>query len=255
VMMEMWYPIYLLVVIILFFNACGKNLEDPDPPARPEWMPKSLPYDTTETGIDAIPESDYIVLEWYTGNEDDLNTYRIYRTSRKIENKYDLLEEVPSDLMAGSINTYLDESVSIGTSYFYFLRAVDQAGNLSPRSDTIEYKLVTKVNLREPVNVTITDVKPTFKWSDVGTAASEYVIRVEQLNPIQVIWLSALSRRGYTDEIQSIKYGTENTFYLTQEELSRGVNYRWRIDAVATFNREGDEVAGSESNWGYFRIQ
>jgi len=254
-MMEIWRPIYLLVVIILFFNACGKNLEDPDPPARPEWVPKSLPYDTTETGIDAIPESDYIVLEWYTGNEDDLNTYRIYRTSRKIENKYDLLEEIPSDFMPGSVNTYFDENVSIGTPYFYFLRAVDQAGNLSPRSDTIEYKLVNKVNLREPLTNDITNVTPTFKWSDVGSAASEYVIRVEQLNPNRVVWLSATSRQSYTDEVQSLKYGTGSIFHLAQDKLSRGVNYRWRIDAVATFNREGDEVAGSESNWGYFRIQ
>ncbi|HOG75316.1 MAG TPA: hypothetical protein PLQ47_03710, partial [Candidatus Marinimicrobia bacterium] len=100
-----------------------------------------------------------------------------------------------------------------------------------------------------------TDVKPTFKWSDAGSAASEYVIRVEQFNPNRVMCLSATSRQSYTDEVQSLKYGTGIIFYSAQDTLSRGVNYRWRVDAVATFNREGDEVAGSESNWGYFKIQ
>ena len=242
-----------MVALILLLNTCGKNLEDPDPPAQPEWVAKSLPYDTTETGIDAVPNGDFIQLEWYTGDEDDLSSYRIYRTSGDIENKFDLIEEIQSDLMAGSINIYLDENVSINTPYFYFLRAVDQAGNLSLRSDTVEYKLVVKVNLRGLFDTT--DVNPTFKWSDAGSAASEYVIRVEQFNPNRVMCLSATSRQSYTDEVQSLKYGTGIIFYSAQDTLSRGVDYRWRVDAVATFNREGDEVAGSESNWGYFKIQ
>ncbi|HRS91460.1 MAG TPA: hypothetical protein P5028_05360, partial [Candidatus Marinimicrobia bacterium] len=67
--------------------------------------------------------------------------------------------------------------------------------------------------------------------------------------------LSATSRQSYTDEVQSLKYGTGSIFHSAQDTLSRGVDYRWRIDAVAAFNREGDEVAGSESYWGYFKIR
>ena len=240
-----------MVALILLLNTCGKNLEDPDPPSRPEWVAKSLPYDTTETGIDAVPNGDFIQLEWYTGDEDDLSSYRIYRASGDIENKFDLIEEIQSDLMAGSINIYLDENVSINIPYFYFLRAVDQAGNLSLRSDTVEYKLVVKVNLRGLFDTT--DVKPTFKWSDAGSAASEYVIRVEQFNPNRVIWISALTPQNYSGDIQSLVYGSPDVFYLAQSELSSGVSYRWRIDIVSALDRENE--AGSESYWGYFTVQ
>lgn len=243
----------IIVMIMLLLNACGKNLEDPDPPARPEWAVKSSPYDTTESGIDANPSGDVIGLEWITGSEDDIDIYRLYRASGSIKEKFSLLEEVPSNLTAGAISTYIDDNVSIGSPYYYFLRAVDQSGNLSPRSDTIGYKLVQKVNLIEPATSNITTVKPTFKWSDPSTSVSEYVIRVEQFIPNRVIWLSAISRQNYSSDPQSLIYGGGTVFYLAQVELSRGVNYRWRIDTVSALDRENE--AGSESNWGYFTIQ
>lgn len=243
---------YLVIFIMFLLNACGKNLEDPNPPACPEWVSKSSPYDTTESGIDTDPNGDVIILEWYTGADEDIDTYRIYRAS-DIEDKFNLLDEVQSQLTAGAVNTYLDENVAIDSPYYYFLRAVDQAGNYSPRSDTVGYKLLRKINLYEPITSTISDVKPTFKWSDPSSAASEYVIRVEQFNPNRTIWISALSRQDYSDAIQSIKYGEGSVFFFAQNELSRSLIYRWRIDAVSALDRENE--AGSESNWGYFTTQ
>jgi len=244
-----------LFIICLLFSSCGENLEDPDPPSRPQWIEKSLPYDTTESGIDADPNGDVIVLEWLTGNEDDLDSYRIYRTSGSTEEDFILLDEMNANPVAGSESEYIDENITVGSFYFYFIRAVDQAGNLSPRSDTLEYKITQKVNILSPSG-TIATVKPTFQWADPVSASSEYVIRVEQFSPNRVIWLAGLTRQTYTvGEPQSLVYGAGTVFYLAQSELSRGVNYRWRLDAVTSFNRDNTEIAGSESNWGYFIIQ
>lgn len=239
--------------MILLLNACDPSLEDPNPPAKPEWVPKSTPYDTTESGIDADPVGDVILLEWYTGEDDDIENYRIYRASESIEEKFNLLEEVRAIINVGAVNTYIDDNVSIGIPYYYFLRAVDQAGNLSPRSDTLGYKLLQKINLYEPISGTVSQVKPTFKWSDPTSAASEYVIRVEQFNPNRVIWISALTPQNYSGDIQSLVYGSPDVFYLAQSELSSGVSYRWRIDIVSALDRENE--AGSESYWGYFTVQ
>jgi len=247
--------IFFLLVIFVLFSTCGKNLEDPDPPSRPQWVEKSLPYDTTESGIDADPNGDVIVLEWLTGTEEDLDFYRIYRASGSTESDFDLLDEMSADPVAGSENEYIDENVELDRIYFYFLRAVDQAGNLSPRSDTIEYKITQKVNILSPSG-TISTVKPTFQWADPVSSSSEYVIRVEKISPNRVIWLAGVTRQTYSvGETQSLVYGAGTIFHLAQSELSRGVNYRWRLDAVTSFNRDNTEIAGSESNWGYFIIQ
>jgi len=248
---NMRFMISITLFVIALLSACGENLEDPDPPARPEWVVKSLPEDTTETGIDADPNGDVINLEWLTGSEDDISNYRLYRAIDNDEDGFDLLTEIIPNLTAGTVNSYIDEDVSIDRDYFYFLRAIDQAGNLSTRSDTIRYKLVTKVNLLEPSG-TISSVSPTFKWNDPSNSVSEYIIRVEQFNPHRVVWIASLIRSGYTDDEQSRSYGSTGSVF--QNELSRDVIYRWRIDGVGNFDRE-NEISGSESNWSYFIVQ
>jgi len=251
----MWRTGIFILIFSVIFITCGENLEDPNPPARPQWVEQSLPYDTTESGVDADPDGDKINLEWPTGSEDDLNSYQIYRASGSAENKYSLIDEVDAVPVTGAVNEFVDGNILIGTQYYYFCRSVDQAGNLSPHSDTITYKLIQKVNLLSPSG-TISITQPTFRWTDMSSSASEYVIRVEQISPHKVIWLSAITRQNYTiGDPQSLIYGGGEIFYLAQASLTQGINYRWRVDAIATFDRNGHEIAGSESNWGLFIIQ
>jgi hypothetical protein len=239
---------------MLVFTNCGKNIEDPEPPARPEWVGKTSPYDTTEAGIDADPSSNAIVLEWRTGSEDDLASYRIYRATGSDKNDFAFLDEVNAGASAGSISNYADEDISIGTKYFYFLRVVDLANNFSPRSDTLEYELIPKVNLLSPTG-TITSNKPDFVWRDLNSLASEYVIRVAQFSPNTTIWLAAVTRQNYTGESQVLHFGNGTVFYQAQAELTPGIDYRWRIDAIADVDRNNVEIAGSESEWKYFIIE
>lgn len=243
------------IAAILFTGliaACGPNLEDPEPPARPQWVAKSAPDDSLETGIDADPSGDIIQLEWYNGGEEDLAVYRIYRTDDPEKGLYSLLAEVSAATLPGEVITFIDEEVTVGVDYAYFLKAVDQAGNRSANSDTIQYCLIPKVDLLEP-HGTISSTKPVFKWRDLASPASQYVIRVEELTGSPVCWLGMTMRQNYVGEIQSLNYGEKGKVY--QQELTRNKSYRWRIDGIYNFDRKGNEIAGSESNWGYFTVQ
>jgi len=237
---------------LFWLLSCGGNVEDPDAPVRPQWVPKSAPDDSLESGIDADPNGNVIMLEWYNGTEDDLAGYRIYRASGEDAKDFQLLTEINALAIPGAIMTYIDEAVDLRTEYAYFLRAYDQAGNFSVRSDTIHYQLIEKVDLMEPLG-SVNTTRPVFKWSDLRSPATEYVIRVEQIGASHVCWLCRLVRQNYVGEIQSKTYASDGQVY--QSELVSGQVYRWRVDCIYNFDRNGVEIAGSESNWGYFTIQ
>lgn len=240
------------ILLCSLSTVCGPNLEDPEPPARPQWVAKSAPDDSLETGIDADPSGDIILLEWYNGAEEDLAFYRLYRAENPDEGRFELLTEVQAQMLPGEVITYIDEGVKVGTDYAYFLRAVDQAGNRSVNSDTVFYRLIPKVDILEP-HGTISSTKPVFKWRDMSSPAFQYVIRVEDLTGSPVCWVGLCIRQNYLGEIQSLSYGACGNVY--QKELTRNKSYRWRIDGIYDFDRDGNEIAGSESNWGYFTIQ
>lgn len=238
--------------LLIGLGTCGKNIEDPDPPARPEWVPKSALDDTLETGIDADPGGDVIVLQWYNGHEEDLAVYRLYRCAGDLaQPNFTLLNEVPALTIGGVILEWVDEEVQVGVNYAYYLRAVDQAGNLSVRSDTVQYCLIPKADLVQPLGTT-DQTKPTFKWSNQSNLAAQYVLRVEELAG-NLCWICLTTRQNYVGEIESLVYGNGGSVY--RPELVRGKSYRWRVDGVFNFDRYGNEIAGSESNWGYFTVQ
>jgi len=248
---------YQIIVFSAFLGlnwfACGKNLEDPVAPARPEWVSQSAPFDTLESGIDADPNGDVILLQWLNGSEEDLSGYRIYRRETDADGPFTLLSEFNASTIPGIVNTYIDEEVTVDRPCFYFLRAFDQAGNLSSRSDTIQYCLVTKAEPQEPVG-TITTTQPVFRWSDMGTRVTEYVIRVEQISPLKNIWLCHFTRQSYIPgELQTKAFGGSVT--VVQRPLENNHSYRWRVDGIYNFDRNNNEIAGSESAWCYFNVQ
>jgi fibronectin type 3 domain-containing protein len=79
----------------------------------------------TPTGLTATPRELAILLTWSPNTENDMSYYKIYRsTSPGAETFY-----------ASSNTTYfLDYQVSLSVTYYYKIRAVDQAGNESPLS-------------------------------------------------------------------------------------------------------------------------
>ncbi|MCB0164944.1 MAG: tandem-95 repeat protein [Anaerolineae bacterium] len=64
-----------------------------------------------------------VSLGWSANPEADVSGYRIYRNN--------------SQIASVTTTSYLDESLSNGTTYSYFIRAEDSGGNLSANSNTV----------------------------------------------------------------------------------------------------------------------
>lgn len=226
-------------------------MEDPDPPAAPMWVAKSSPCDTVERGIDAVPEDDFIQLEWHPNKEDDLGGYRIFRADSAVDRKFVLIADV-GDISGGALDTmYTDMNVKVNVNYFYYMVAYDLSGNVSKASDTIRYRLIPKPVPVSPSGFT-RDAVPFFKWNDFSHYAYDYVIKIENTLNKKVIWIFRLIRPNYAGFEQKVIYNKD--WKALEDSLKRGVIYRWRVDAIA--EEVGDiDIAGAESSWEYFEVK
>ena len=92
-----------------------------DPP-EPDTEPPTAPSNLAATNIQA----NQVTLDWDASTDNiGVTTYDIYRDSTKI------------DEVGGSTTSYQDTTVSADTSYTYFVRARDAAGNQSSNSNTV----------------------------------------------------------------------------------------------------------------------
>ena len=75
-----------------------------------------------------------ISLFWPTNPESDVSGYNIYRSTDP-----DLPKDRWTKLNAALLTrtTFQDEKVEPGKRYYYYLTAVDLAGNLSPASEVV----------------------------------------------------------------------------------------------------------------------
>ncbi|PIS27535.1 MAG: hypothetical protein COT43_09895 [Candidatus Marinimicrobia bacterium CG08_land_8_20_14_0_20_45_22] len=242
----------LILISVFILDGCGDSLEDPTPPSRPQWVEKSAPEDSIEHGIDADPIDDYIFLEWHPNSDDDISAYKIYRAENNASAKFSLLADVDAFSTFGGDTIYIDDSVELNKIYYYYLLAVDQAGNKSEPSDTIRYGLIQKTDLNYPL-IAITEKRPRFEWHDFTSFSYQYIIRVEKLSPLEVIWIYRFNKTNYADTFQSMLFDNNNT--ASEHELTAGTSYRWRVDAIYLVDPSDRDISGSESQWGYFSIK
>lgn len=93
-------------------------------------VPRDIFPPAAPKGLQASNAPNSIELNWERNTEEDLNGYRVYRAEGN-----GALEKI-ADLSA--VPSYSDRKVEHGKTYRYAITAVDQAGNESPRSATIE---------------------------------------------------------------------------------------------------------------------
>ena len=109
-----------------------------DSPVRP-WQESldsreasAKPRDTTPpeppTNITVVPGIGRVFLTWSENRERDLAGYHVYRAVKSGAG-YERLTAKPLNR-----STFSDETVKQGTTYFYFITAVDKSGNESRRS-------------------------------------------------------------------------------------------------------------------------
>ena len=261
----------LKMVIILsgfLFWACPAVMEDPDPPAPPKIVEKSLPEAWVEQGIDADNTGENrIVLMWHPNQEEDLAGYAIYRADTVVTNKFnhiatiDLFHTLGADtIYYNSLRTYVD--------YFYFIRAQDHAGNLSDPSDTITYRLLRAPQCIAPIDTSV-EQNFTFEWMDRASGyeySTEYVLRVDNINLNQTVWICRFTNNWYGYEnmtpipfnyFPSEQSGPSNLLICNglYQTLDPGV-YRWKVKAISEVdNHTNLDEASGESEWVYFAIE
>lgn len=244
--------IIIQVLFIISFSfisfQCGLDVEDPTPPDPPQWIPKSLPEEWPERGIDAH-ESGGIQLEWNASLDEDIVAYHIYRATYSaitdtIGNFSHLIQ-----VEAGErhVYHYIDETVTRNIRYYFKLMAEDIAGNMSNCSDSIYYTAKGTINPNSMIPNGTTAALPldrTVLWHNY------------YLNEMSDYCLTILSEEGdlvTRNLLQPKNYLNGDEYWELPDTivLEPGGIYKWRVDTGCDY-RKGLETGGSESPWAVF---
>lgn len=223
----------VIVISALAWLGCSTQGEENKGPAPPALLPPPDDWTVVEKGIDAVPESDAIQLDWLPPEGQEVAGYRLYR--RAGQSGSFLLQKSFKALDT----TFVDADVKPEVRYFYFMTAIDQGGREGPPSDTVDYMLVPKAfNLHCTATLT-----PVFRWH-INTYPSQYVLKLFDLSEESKVWFSAV-QSDFADLDEEVAYNWDSTAVTPM--LSAGRTYRWRVDVVGT-----ERNSGSESRWSRF---
>jgi hypothetical protein len=234
---------------LLTIQSCGLDVEDSTLPSKPQWVPKSLPEEWPERGIDAH-ESGGIFLEWEPKPFDEnVTSYLLYRAeSFWLEDSlgdFALLETLM--LESYSDSEYIDRSTTVNTRYHYLLFAEDASGNISTPSDTLSYTRLSPINssLMLPNGLLAPlDSDRELQWTYGYSVAMEtYTMTI----------LNADNELILRRELIPGNYIGGGEYYTVPDTivLRSGNIYKWRVDMSGRY-AEDCETAGSESPWATF---
>jgi hypothetical protein len=245
-----------ITILIFFFLLLLAGCDDEpvnkvNPPARVVLIASSADTSAVESGIDAIylansPDQNAIFFEWRPNSENTLAGYEIYRSTFANQNYTSLVRVIEN---FGVIDTlYIDNSISLNTRYYYFIRAFDEFEQYSDPSDTISYEIIENPVLSSPVGIIGNITAPLFIWDFPSLAVPQYfVFRLE-------VSENEIYRNLYSKLVEiSVDYDPHQEWTLTElipgAALSPG-KYRWRIDSIGS-----EDNQGAESAWFVFIIQ
>lgn len=192
-----------------------------------------------EEGIDAIPESDAIRIEWVPSQEVYVASYEVFRSTDPREG-FRSIGSVTADE-----ENYVDAGVTLNRRYFYYVVAVSDEGLRSEPSDTLSYLLMHKPTGLDPAGVTAADT-PDFSWRDPNQAAA-FVVRLVDEATEAIVWIRWVWS-SYSGDREGVRFNDDGS--ATVQALRRDTDYRWRVDIV------GPEVAsGAESGWVGLRME
>jgi TolB protein len=111
----------LAAALLLFFSAsaCDSNgggEEDTTPPSAP-------------SALAGASEDGAVALEWSASSDDDLDGYRVYRSTSSFSHAGAARRVSGDGLVSGT--SYTDGGAANGTTYFYRVSAVDESDNES----------------------------------------------------------------------------------------------------------------------------
>ncbi len=163
---------FLMIIPLLILLGCTGEESlgvDTQAPSKPQLVPhlgdtgdggnssisgvnyyNSFDTDFENNGMDAVMEGNWIKIQWFRLEDSDIDYLNIFRFSAQdycsdTLNFAQIIEIVDYD---DQIH-YIDKTSMINKNYFYFIEAIDDAGN-STLSDTTGYKLIDKPILLSP---------------------------------------------------------------------------------------------------------
>ena len=238
---------HIILILITSITGCSKGTGPGEPPPPPELLPNPSDTSPIERGIDAVPERDWIRVEWVAVTWKDLAGYEVWRRAED-EVVFELVDTIPVEETVGDTISWDDTDFPLLVEYSYNVRSFTESGLRSDRSNDVSYRLLAKPQPSSPSSrEVISDTNPVFNffWGESGDLIREFVIKVIDESG-RYIWISDPGTYsiefGHSSEIA---YNSDGNAVL--EELPSG-NYRWRVDA------SGDPGSGSESVWVGFQV-
>jgi|GEM_PF-1778344 len=255
----LFMPYLLLLLSVL--GSCTE-VEDAVHPGAPRMVPREQGLDDLEKGIGPLGDFNALRLQWFRGRDADLSSYVIYRgidTLRDISQlEFTLLDThfLYSFNPNISDTEYVDHSVLLGEMHYYFIRARDDAENLSAPGDTVRYRLAVKPFPVSPSGAETVPLPLSFEWkysADFRYAVDYFIIQVENVTKNQLIWTRGVSRTAYDGSAQSLTYNNDGN--ALEKDLSALSTYRWRVYASGAVDADGISSEGSLSQWMEFKIK
>ncbi len=168
-----------------------------------------------------------ISLDWDENGEADLVGYRVYRSN------VEQIDPIEENLLVEVIDPlYIDQSVEVGTTYFYAVTAVDRGAKESPISSVASDSPLSLPSLVAPIEGVLSDTPVVFRWNPVPKATGYRVI----------VTTSPTSGEISEMDITSDTTATYLGRLLSKKqriELEPGLIYYWKV--VASSQSSGVE--------------
>ncbi len=214
---------------------------------------KNSDMDTIESGIDAVPDTDGIFIQWYLLNDPNIETYNIYRKTKN-ESYFYRIATIPVEGVISPFDTtffYIDADANLilnnnEYTYYYYVTAINEYGLEGSLPNKIEgYLLLSKPITNTTPDITIYE-QPILEWSYQYLIPNDYIIRIENSWTEELLWTKQFQTQDFVwDVVIDLSSLSSPPIYQS------GTTYRWRIDAMGP----DPLFSGSESEWKTFTVQ
>jgi hypothetical protein len=243
-----WLQLLFIFHFSFFIFHCGFDVEDSTPPETPIWIPKSLPEQWPESGIDPI-EISGIRVEWFGNGNDNVEKYKLYRAEYFSENDSsgDFLRIAIIQNSGDESFYHIDADAKAFRTYHYYLISINDQDKKSMHSDTLTYTILPSIQL-----VTMIPNQRETPLRESRELSWRYIYLVE----VQDYTVTIIDEFGHLIS----RHIFPPTNYIGRQEwwpipdsvmLIHNQHYSWRIDLGADY-MAGVEYRGAESGWANF---
>jgi len=250
----MKYILFLIPMIIFSCSPEGENKLPP--PAAVEMVVKTTDLGFIERGIDAVPGSDAIYIEWYLLKDENVISYSIHRKNKDNDLSFSKIETINVENNITPFDTtfsFIDiNNVDVNTEYYYYVTATNKDGIEGADPDSLtenHYMLLSRVVTYDILDTVFVNNLPVLSWSYQSDLQTYYyIVRIEELISGRLVWVQQFERPAF-HTFEELDLG-DQVLVPNPPVLERSVWYQWRIDKVGP-----DALySGSESDWKSFVV-